>query len=197
MPNNLKGFAVAGAAVFFSLTSSAAQTIEVTPGLWALQSEIWANGKSMTDMAQQIRDKLPPTQRQHVPDPAAVRQECIAPEEAKIDPRSFFDQAMGGEDAPTAPRRCVPSKEKFGAGKYESDFECTERGGITRGHITIDFSATTWRVETKARGKANGAQTGMAPGTEMEMRSLSTGKWIAAECTPASKKQAAVPAPGK
>lgn len=198
MTKILKGLAVASA-VFFSMTSSAAQAIDIKPGLWSFQGETWLNGKSLSEAVRQMRDKAPPAQRQFYPDLSAPSQECVSPEESKVDPRVFFEGEPDEED----PRKCVASNEKLLAAKYESDFECkTQKGEKSRGHVSIDFSPTSWRAELKGQGKyaamppeaaaAMGVSADAGTGSDMEFRVLSSGKFIGATCTPASKKQSSV-----
>jgi hypothetical protein len=169
----------------FAGTCSAAPILEVNPGLWTSDSEIWINGQSIKPGVQALRSKL----RGRLTDAqkaemdrqqAAEKQACLSPQQAKIDLAAYLESALSG----SGPWRCETSATKMNTSEATGKYICrTGGGGLTQGKFTATYGPTSYRFELNGRGNAVDGRTGEALGAgEVDQRMVSTGRWLGSSC---------------
>lgn len=163
----------------------AAPILEVNPGLWTSESEIWINGQSIKPGVQALRAKL----RGRLTDAqkaemdrqqAAEKQACLSPQQAKIDLAAYLESALSG----SGPWKCELSATKMNTSEATGKYVCrTGGGGLTQGSFAATYGPSSYRIELKGRGNAVDGRNGNAVGTEeVDQRMLSTGRWLGSSC---------------
>ena len=165
--------------------SSAAPILEVNPGLWASDSEIWINGQSMkpgvTALRAKLRSRLTDAQKAEVDkQQASERQACLTPQQSKIDLAAYLESALSG----SGPWKCETSGVKLTSSEAVGSYACrTAGGGLTQGKFNATYGPTSYRIELNGRGNAVDGRTGDAiSADQMEQRMLSTGRWLGSSC---------------
>jgi hypothetical protein len=165
--------------------AGAAPVLELKPGLWAHDSEIWINGQPLKPAQQalraKVRSKLSDAQKRELDrEEAAGKQACMTPEQARIDLARYLETALAG----SGPWRCETSASKLDANAANGSYTCrTGGGGLTQGRFTASYGPTSYQLELNGRGNAVDGRTGEAlGGTEMDQRMLSTGRWLGGSC---------------
>lgn len=163
----------------------AAPVIEVKPGLWTSDSEIWINGQSLKAGMQALRTKvrngLTDAQKAELDKAqAGERQACLTPAQSRIDLARYLEQSLSN----SGPWTCEVNASKLDASEAAGSYACrTGGGGLTQGRFTASYGPTRYRLELNGRGNAVDGRTGQAlGGTEMEQRMLSTGRWVGGDC---------------
>lgn len=165
--------------------ASAAPVIEVKPGLWSSDSEIWINGQSLKPGLQALRAKvrngLTEAQKAELDKAQAnERQACLSPAQSRIDLARYLEQSL----SQSGPWTCDVNASKLDASEAAGSYVCrTGGGGLTQGRFTASYGPTSYRLELNGRGNAVDGRTGQAVGgPEMDQRMLSTGRWLGASC---------------
>jgi hypothetical protein len=163
----------------------AAPIIQVNPGLWASDSEIWINGQSLKPSLQALRAKLRSrlTEAQKAEmdrEQAAEKQACLTPQQAKVDLSAYLESSLSG----TGPWKCELNASKLNASEAAGSYVCrTGGGGLTQGKFTATYGPTNYRFELNGRGNAVDGRTGTAlSADEVDQRMLSTGRWLGSSC---------------
>jgi Protein of unknown function (DUF3617) len=163
----------------------AAPVIQVNPGLWASESEIWINGQSLKPGLQALRAKvrngLSDAQKAELDrQQAAEKQACLTPQQARIDLSAYLESTLGD----SGPWKCEVNPSKLDASTAAGSYACrTGGGGLTQGKFSATYGPTSYRFELNGRGNAVDGRTGNALGaTEMDQRMLSTGRWLGSAC---------------
>lgn len=165
--------------------ASAAPVIEVKPGLWSSDSEIWINGQSLKPGLQALRAKvrsgLTDAQKAELDKAqASERQACLTPAQSRIDLARYLEQSLSN----SGPWTCEVNASKLDASEAAGSYACrTGGGGLTQGRFTASYGPTSYRLELNGSGNAVDGRTGQAVGgPEMDQRMLSTGRWLGASC---------------
>jgi hypothetical protein len=168
------------------LLSGAAPTLELKPGLWSHDSEIWINGRSLKPAQQalhaKVRSKLSDAQkREYDREQGAGKQSCLTPQQARIDLARYLEAALNDADGPW---RCEANASKLDGSAAEGSYACrTSGGGLTQGRFSASYGPTSYKLELNGRGNAVDGRTGEALGTgEVDQRMLSTGRWLGGSC---------------
>lgn len=176
---------ILGACLLSAAHANAAPIIQVNPGLWTTDSEVWINGQSLKAGLQglraRVRSGLTDAQKQEMDrSQAAGRQACLTPEQARIDLSTYLESSLRD----TGPWKCEVSADKADAGAAAGSYVCrTGGGGLTRGRFSASYGATSYRLELNGRGNMVDGRTGEAmDATEMDQRMLSTGRWLKSSC---------------
>ena len=161
---------------------SAAPVIQVNPGLWTSDSEIWINGQSLRPGLQaRVRSNLSEAQKAELDRAqAAGKQACLTPQQARIDLAAYLESTLKD----SGPWKCEVTPSKLDATAAAGSYVCrTGGGGLTQGKFSATYGPTSYRLELNGRGNAVDGRTGDAlGGTEMDQRMLSTGRWLGASC---------------
>lgn len=167
------------------LAAAAAPVIQVNPGLWASDSEIWINGQSLKPGLQALRAKvrsgLSDAQKAELDrQQASERQACLTPQQSRVDLAIYLESALRDN----GPWKCEVNADKLDAGAAAGSYACrTNGGGLTQGRFNATYGPTSYRIELNGRGNAVDGRTGEAlGGTEMDQRMLSTGRWLKSSC---------------
>lgn len=173
------------ASLFGAHAAHAAPVIEVKPGLWSSDSEIWINGQSLKPGLQALRAKvrsgLTDAQKAEFDkEQSSDRQACLSPAQARIDLARYLEQSLSN----SGPWRCEAQASKLEAGEAAGTYICrTGGGGLTQGKFSASYGPTSYRLELNGRGNAVDGRTGQALGAgEMDQRLLATGRWLGAGC---------------
>lgn len=177
--------ALAVVGLFTATTSHAAPVIEVKPGLWASDSEIWINGQSLKPGLQALRAKvrsgLNDAQKAELDKAqASERQACLSPAQSRIDLARYLEQSLSN----SGPWRCEVTASKLDGSEAAGSYVCrTGGGGLSQGRFSASYGPTSYRLELNGRGNAVDGRTGDAVGgPEMDQRMLSTGRWLGSAC---------------
>ncbi|MEO6277863.1 DUF3617 family protein [Roseateles sp.] len=165
----------------------AAPVIQVNPGLWAADSEIWINGQSMKPGLQALRAKV----RSGLSDEqkaemdrrqAAEKQSCLTPAQSRIDLSAYLEKSLSDTGGPW---KCEVNASKLDATAAAGSYACrTGGGGLTQGKFSATYGPTSYRFELNGRGNAVDGRTGNAiSATEMDQRMLATGRWLGGSCS--------------
>ena len=172
-------------AAFCALAANAAPVIEVKPGLWASDSEIWINGQSLKPGLQALRAKvrkgLTEAQKAELDRAqASERQACLSPAQSRIDLARYLESTMSS----SGPWSCEVNASKLDASEAAGSYVCrTGGGGLTQGRFSASYGPTSYRLELNGRGNAVDGRTGEAlTGSEMDQRMLSNGRWLGPSC---------------
>lgn len=164
---------------------AAAPVIQVNPGLWASDSEIWINGQSLKPGLQALRAKvrsgLTDAQKAEMDQQQAKeKQACLTPQQSRIDLASYLEKSLGD----SGPWKCEVNADKLDASAAAGSYVCrTGGGGLTQGKFSATYGPTTYRFELNGRGNAVDGRTGNAlSATEMDQRMLATGRWLGSGC---------------
>jgi len=164
---------------------AAAPVIQVNPGLWASDSEIWINGKSLKPGLQALRAKvrsgLTDAQKAELDrQQGAEKQACLTPQQSRIDLASYLEKSLGD----SGPWKCEVNADKLDASAASGSYACrTSGGGLTQGKFSATYGPASYRFELNGRGNAVDGRTGEAlSATEMDQRMLSTGRWLGSGC---------------
>ena len=164
---------------------SAAPVIQVNPGLWTSDSEIWINGQSLRPGLQalqaRVRSNLSEAQKAELDRAqAAGKQACLTPQQARIDLAAYLESTLKD----SGPWKCEVTPSKLDATAAAGSYVCrTGGGGLTQGKFSATYGPTSYRLELNGRGNAVDGRTGdVLGGTEMDQRMLSTGRWLGASC---------------
>lgn len=167
-------------------TASAAPVLELQPGLWSHDSEIWINGQSLkpglTALRTKVRDRLNEEQKREFDrQQASEKQSCLTPQQARIDLARYLESALAGTGGPW---RCEANASKLDSSAAEGRYACrTSAGGSTQGKFSATYGPTSYQLELNGRGNAVDGRTGEAiAGAEVEQRMLSTGRWLREGC---------------
>lgn len=165
--------------------ASAAPVIEVKPGLWASDSEIWINGQPLKPGLQalqaKVRSRLTEAQKAEMDrQQAAQRQACLSPAQSRIDLARYLESSLSS----SGPWACEVSPSKLDTSAAAGSYVCrTGGGGLTQGKFSASYGPTSYRFELNGRGNAVDGRTGEAlGGPELDQRMLSTGRWLGADC---------------
>ena len=168
-----------------ALPAAAAPVLEVNPGLWASDSEIWINGQSMkpglTALRAKLRSRLTDAQKAEMDkQQAAEKQACLTPQQSKIDLAAYLESALSG----SGPWKCETSGVKLTSSEAIGSYACrTSGGGHTQGKFNATYGPTSYRIELNGRGNAVDGRTGDAlSADEVDQRMLSTGRWLGSPC---------------
>ena len=178
------GAASALALLFCAKAAVAGPVLELKPGLWSSDNEIWINGQSLKAGLQalnaKVRSGLDDAQKAEL-DRAAGKQNCLTPQQSRIDLAAYLESAMRD----SGPWKCEVKADKLDGGAAAGSYACrTNGGGLTQGKFTATYGATNYRLELNGRGNAVDGRNGNAlSGTEMDQRMLSTGRWLSASCS--------------
>lgn len=185
MPRLLSSFSLAAALCASALPAVAAPILELNPGLWASDSEIWINGQSMkpglTALRAKLRSRLTDEQKAEMDkQQAAEKQACLTPQQSRIDLAAYLESALSG----SGPWKCETSGTKLTSSEATGKYACrTSGGGLTQGRFEATYGPTRYRIELNGRGNAVDGRNGNALGSEeMEQRMLSTGRWLGSSC---------------
>jgi hypothetical protein len=176
------------AALALSLSAAvcgAAPVIQVNPGLWTSDSEIWINGQSLRPGIQalqaKLRSKLSEAQKAELDRAQATdKQACLTPQQSRIDLATYLESTLKD----SGPWKCEVTPSKLDAAAADGSYVCrTGGGGLTQGKFSATYGPTSYRLELNGRGNAVDGRTGTAlGGTEVDQRMLSTGRWLGASC---------------
>ncbi len=146
----------------------AAPIIEITPGLWAAESESWVNGQSVTAAMAKLRPKS-----------AAQQQSCLTPQQARVDVPTYLESSLNSSGGPW---QCEVKPEKADATSLLGTFACrTSGGGKAQGKLSATYGPTQFKLELNGRTNAVNGQTGEAlGGTEVDIKHVSTGRRVGA-----------------
>ncbi|MFG6468257.1 DUF3617 domain-containing protein [Roseateles sp. BYS87W] len=177
---------VALASLFAFAHVGAAPVIEVKPGLWATDTEIWINGQSMRASLQalkaRVRDRLSEAQRAELDRvQSGEQQSCLAPAQSRIDLARYLESSLGH----TGPWTCEVTPSQLDAGQAAGRYACrTSGGGRTQGTFSATYGPTRYTLELNGRGNAVDGRNGQAigGGLEVEQRLLSNGRWVGERC---------------
>lgn len=174
----LRAATIATALSALLLPATAAPVLELKPGLWAHDSEVWINGQSLKPALQALRAKAR-SQGGDAPD-AAGGQACLTPQQARIDLARYLETAL----ADSGPWRCETRASQLDGSTATGSYACrTSGGGLTQGNFSATYGATHYKLELNGRGNVVDGRTGAAlPGGDMEQRLLSTGRWLGGSC---------------
>ncbi|WP_343624823.1 DUF3617 domain-containing protein [Roseateles puraquae] len=163
----------------------AAPVIEVKPGLWASDSEIWINGQSLKAGMQALRAKvrsgLSDAQKAELDKAqAGEHQACLSPAQARIDLARYLEQSLRN----SGPWTCEVNASQLDKSEAAGSYVCrTGGGGLSQGRFSASYGPTSYRFELNGRGNAVDGRTGQALGAiEMDQRMLSTGRWVGGDC---------------
>lgn len=163
----------------------AAPVIQVNPGLWASDSEIWINGQSLKPALQALRAKarsgLTDAQKADMDrEQATENQACLTPQQSRIDLASYLEKSLSD----SGPWKCEVNASKLDASAAAGSYVCrTGGGGLSQGKFSASYGPTSYRLELNGRGNAVNGDTGEAlGGTEMDQRMLATGRWLKSAC---------------
>lgn len=166
-------------------SAQASPVIELKPGLWASESEIWINGQSLKASLQALRSKvrggLSEAQKAEFDKAqASERQACLTPAQSRIDLARYLEQSLRS----SGPWACEAQASKLDASQAAGTYVCrTGGGGLTQGKFSASYGPTNYRLELNGRGNAVDGRTGDAlGGPEMDQRLLATGRWLGEGC---------------
>lgn len=167
-------------------TAAAAPVLELQPGLWAHDSEIWINGQSLkpglTALRTKVRGQLTDEQKRELDRrQAAEKQSCLTPQQARIDLARYLETALSNASGPW---RCEATASKLDSSAAEGRYACrTSGGGSTQGKFSATYGPKSYQLELNGRGNAVDGRTGEAiAGVDVEQRMLSTGRWLGEGC---------------
>lgn len=186
VPMPLSACRAAPVALFFvAAAAGASPVIEVKPGLWASDSEIWINGQSIKPALQalraKVRSRLSDAQKAELDAAqAGERRACLTPAQSRIDLARYLEQSLNA----SGPWSCDVNASKLDKSEAAGSYVCrTGGGGLTQGKFTASYGPTSYRLELNGRGNAVDGRTGDAlGGPEMDQRLLSTGRWLGGDC---------------
>ncbi|MCE4558100.1 DUF3617 domain-containing protein [Roseateles cellulosilyticus] len=166
-------------------SASAAPVIQVNPGLWASESEIWINGQplkpGLDKLRAKVRSGLTDAQKAELDRAqAAERQACLTPQQSRIDLAAYLESTF--RDA--GPWKCEVDADKLDGSAASGRYVCrTDGGGLSQGKFSATYGPTSYRLELNGRGNAVDGRTGAAlGGGDMDLRMLATGKWLGSNC---------------
>lgn len=164
----------------------AAPFLELKPGTWQMDSEIWINGRSMKPALEalraNVRNQVSQEQQQEMArQDAASKHACITPQMARIDLPRYLEKALSDTGGAW---QCDTTADKMDGSAASGSYRCrTAGGGLSQGKFSATYSATEYKLELNGRGNVVAGPSGAAiAGTEMDQRMLSTGRWIAGSC---------------
>lgn len=166
--------------------ASAAPILDLKPGVWAHDSEIWINGQSIKPSVQalraKVRSQVSEEQRHEIDrQEAANKQSCLTPQQARIDLPRYLETALNSAGGPW---QCDTTADKMDGSAASGSYVCrTSGGGLTQGKFSAIYSPTSYKLELNGRGNAVDGRTGQVlGGTEVDQRMLATGRWLAGSC---------------
>lgn len=166
--------------------AAAGPVLELKPGLWAHDSEVWINGQplmpSLQALRAKVRSQLSEAQRREADrQEAAQRQSCLAPQEARIDLARYLEKALSNTGGPW---QCEVNADQLTNVAASGRYAChTGAGGQTQGRFSASYGPTSYKLELNGRGNAVDGRNGQALGpAEVEHRMLSTGRWVSSDC---------------
>jgi hypothetical protein len=169
----------------FAGACAAAPVIQVNPGLWTSDSEIWINGQSLNPGLQalqtKLRSRLTEAQKAELDrEQAAEKQACLTPQQARVDLAAYLESSLSG----TGPWTCEMNASKLNGSEAAGSYVCrTGGGGLSQGKFTATYGPTSYRFELNGRGNAVDGRTGKALSADpMDQRMLSTGRWLGSSC---------------
>lgn len=175
---------VALSCLLAAAAASAGPVIQVNPGLWSSDSEIWINGQSLKAGLKALNDKVrsglsEAEKAEYDREQAAQRQACLTPQQSRIDLARYLESSLGD----SGPWQCEVTASQLGGSSAAGSYMCrTGGGGLTQGRFNATYGPTSYRLELNGRGNAVDGRTGQALGGEMDQRMVSTGRWIKASC---------------
>ncbi len=170
----------------------------VKQGQWESISQVWIDGKEVLqqlhgagdEIIKNARAQLPASERAEFDrEMAASRKdaarelECVGPTEAAMTPEAIAEQSIRSVHQP--PWQCSFSDKKVALDGFSYQYSCrTTAGGAASGRITLSLRPTTYRFEVEGVGHVVNGETGAALGpTQLPVRSLTSGRWVAQTCT--------------
>jgi hypothetical protein len=174
------------ALVLFVGTAGAGPVLQLNPGLWASDSEIWINGQSLKPGLQalkaKVRSGLTDAQKAEMDrQQATERRACLTPQQSRIDLASYLESSLNEAGGPW---KCEVNASKLDGSAASGTYAChTGGGGLTQGRFSASYGPTSYRLELNGRGNAVDGRTGQAlSADEVDQRMLSTGRWLGAGC---------------
>ena len=168
-----------------ALPALAAPVLEVNPGLWASDSEIWINGQSMkpglTALRTKLRSRLTDAHKADLDKQQwGYMPACMTPQQSRIDLPTYLESALSG----SGPWKCETTGVKLTSSEAVGSYACrTGGGGLTQGKFNATYGPTSYRIELNGRGNAVDGRTGNAlSADEVDQRMLSTGRWLGSSC---------------
>jgi hypothetical protein len=171
--------------LFCAASACAGPVIQLKPGLWASDTEIWINGQSMKPALQALRDnvrrQLSEAERQEFDkEQAAGKHACLTPQQSRVDLARYLETALGDAGGPW---RCEVTPATLDASTANGSFACrTDGGGLSQGRFSATYGPAQYRLELNGRGNAVDGHTGQALGGEVDQRMLATGRWLKSSC---------------
>lgn len=165
-------------------TASAGPVIQVNPGLWTSDSEIWVNGQSLKPALQalqaQVRSGLSDAEKAELDrEQASQKQACLTPQQSRIDLANYLESSLAG----TGPWKCEVTPSKLDGSSAAGSYVCrTGGGGLAQGRFDATYGPTQYKFELNGRGNAVDGRTGQALGGDMQQRMLATGRWLKSSC---------------
>lgn len=184
-PSTLHGALCALTLSLAAGAASAGPVIQVNPGLWASDSEIWINGQSLKPALQalraRVRSGLTDAQKAELDrDQAAEKQACLTPQQSRIDLAAYLESSLKD----SGPWQCEVNPSNVNASSAAGSYVCrTGGGGLTQGRFDATYGPTSYRFELNGRGNAVDGRNGQAlGGGDMDQRLLATGRWLKSGC---------------
>lgn len=185
-PSSRPSLLAAALLALCALPATAAPVLELKPGLWSHDSEIWINGQSLKPglaaLRTKVRGQLTDEQKRELDRrQAAEKQSCLTPQQARIDLARYLETALASTGGPW---RCEANASKLDSSAAEGRYACrTSGGGSTQGKFSATYGPTNYQLELNGRGNAVDGRTGeVIGGVEVDQRMLSTGRWLGGDC---------------
>ena len=165
--------------------AGAAPILELKPGLWAHESEVWINGQSLkpaiSALRENVRSKLTEAQRREADRQAAAdKHACMTPEQARVDLARYLESALSDAGGPW---RCEVTPSKLDGSTANGSYACrTGGGGLTQGRFWATYGPAQYQLELKGRGNVVDGRSGEVIGGDVDQRMLSTGRWLGSSC---------------
>ncbi len=174
------------AALLLATAAGAAPVLELQPGRWSQDTEIWINGQSLKPglaaLRTQVRSQLTEAQKRELDRrQAAEKSSCLTPEQARIDLPRYLETVLRDTGSPW---RCEAETSQLDGSAANGSYTCrTSGGGLTQGKFSATYGPTSYRLELNGRGNAVDGRTGEAHGgVAVDQRMLSTGRWLGSDC---------------
>lgn len=172
-------------------------TLQLRPGHWQVFEQIWLDGKEVLSALDEaarkinegIRADLSPADREAFDREVGQRgslnleSDCVSEAESRMNARAALEQMMGSLHAP--PWSCSFRDERASSSGFEYRYSCrTAAGGRAEGQARFRL-----RGDSEYEGTIEGTSHAIdsATGEPLQpriipVRSLSKGRWIAAQC---------------
>lgn len=169
---------VVGLAFWVSGGVQASETLQLKPGLWKVDSEVWVAGQSLKAAMQALKRNAA---KAGAPAEGDAGTQCVTAAESKVDIDKMLQKAMGGDSIWS----CSINPNKREAGALKASFDCrTTQGGRAHGDLDASYGDTSYRVDLNGRSNVVDGRTGspMAGSQEFDVRLQSEGRWVGGAC---------------